>query len=215
MELLNEVLMQTALVAEAITASYPRLIKIMYCRVRNRDLASDLINEASVIALEHTRAGRQISAEQLPGYVLSIAMNVLRNQRRDPDNRRELRVTADAALNELPWQDDDAFDIERMKQSVRAVVAALTTARDREVIKRFYLDEETKEVICSELNLSALQFDKVIFRARQRMKALFVTLGLHEGQFFTWLPAVAEPQPSGSHSCGPKMLASMDSTPAR
>jgi RNA polymerase sigma-70 factor (ECF subfamily) len=60
----------------------------------------------------------------------------------------------------------------------------LPVPRDREVIKRFYLDEETKDAICQSLGLSPIHFDRVIFRARQRMRALMEAKGFRKPDLF-------------------------------
>ena len=64
------------------------------------------------------------------------------------------------------------------------VVESLPTPRDREIVRRFYLDEEEKEAICRDLGLSPLHFDKVIFRARQRMRKLLEERGFKKTDFF-------------------------------
>lgn len=170
-------------VAQRIIANYGRLIRIMQCRLRDRELAIESINEASAIALEHARAGRLVASATVPGYVLGIAGNVLRNRRRDPDNHHPELRAEDAALLELARSEEEsALARERLEQSVRAVIAALGSARDREIVKRFYLDEELKEAICREMRVSPPLFDKVVFRARQRMTALLSTLGFRKGR---------------------------------
>ena len=78
-----------------------------------------------------------------------------------------------------------------MAASVRSLIESLPTARDREIVKRFYLDEDEKDVICRDLGLSALHFDKVIFRARQRMKALLEARGFKRSDFFSVLLCMA------------------------
>lgn len=56
---------------------------------------------------------------------------------------------------------------------IRRVLNGLTTDRDREVLFRFYINEERKEQICADLGLSDLHFNRVLHRARQRYKELY------------------------------------------
>jgi RNA polymerase sigma-70 factor (ECF subfamily) len=42
----------------------------------------------------------------------------------------------------------------------------MPAARDRELLLRFYLNDEEKEQICQELHLSHEHFNRVIFRAQ-------------------------------------------------
>jgi RNA polymerase sigma-70 factor (ECF subfamily) len=67
------------------------------------------------------------------------------------------------------------------------VLEALPVTRDREIVKRFYLDEEDKERICGELGLSPVHFDRVIFRARQRMRAMLESMGIGKSDIFGFL----------------------------
>ena len=56
---------------------------------------------------------------------------------------------------------------------VRRVLADLGLERDRQMLFRFYVAEEDKADICAALGLSSLQFNRVLFRARQRYKELY------------------------------------------
>jgi RNA polymerase sigma factor (sigma-70 family) len=46
------------------------------------------------------------------------------------------------------------------------------SARDREILERFYLREESQETICSEMGLSVTQFRLLKSRAKQRFGEL-------------------------------------------
>ena len=45
------------------------------------------------------------------------------------------------------------------------------------MLVRFYLDEEDKSQICESLSLTGAQFDRVIFRARDRLRVLVERTG--------------------------------------
>jgi RNA polymerase sigma-70 factor (ECF subfamily) len=47
-------------------------------------------------------------------------------------------------------------------------MAKLPMPRDREVLERFYLKEEARSAIRESMNLTELQFNQVLWRARQR-----------------------------------------------
>jgi RNA polymerase sigma-70 factor (ECF subfamily) len=48
----------------------------------------------------------------------------------------------------------------------------LAVSRDREILRRFYLADEDKVTICVALKLSAPHFDRVLYRAKRRMREL-------------------------------------------
>jgi len=58
-------------------------------------------------------------------------------------------------------------------------------ARDRELLVRFYLNDEEKDAICQELNLSQEHFNRVIFRARNRFRELLEQRGFGRGDLLT------------------------------
>ena len=155
---------------------------------RNEAVAADLLNDAIATALEHLQADRIAQPEQIAGYVYQVAMNLLRNHRRKMDERSDNRVDSEA-LDSIAGESTDSVALATIAQHVRQLIVELPTDRDRLIVRRFYLDEEEKDVICRELQLAPLHFDKVIFRARQRMKALLEKRGLKRHDFFLMLCA--------------------------
>jgi len=65
---------------------------------------------------------------------------------------------------------------ERTEQAalVHRILEELPTERDRAVLRRFYLGQETKDRICADYGLSSLQFNRVLHRARDRFRELWV-----------------------------------------
>jgi RNA polymerase sigma-70 factor (ECF subfamily) len=70
------------------------------------------------------------------------------------------------------------------------VIASMGTPRDRLILTRFYLEEEDKDSICRDLSLDALQFDKVLHRARGRLKSLLEAQGLGKSDLLSVLVLV-------------------------
>ena len=44
--------------------------------------------------------------------------------------------------------------------------------RDREILTRFYVEDQDKDEICTALNLDSLHFNRVLFRARKRFRKI-------------------------------------------
>src|SRR5262249_29673335 len=81
-------------------------------------------------------------------------------------------------LDALPDEEQvDFSDQQRIKESVRVALRSLSS-RDRDVVMRFYLHEEDKEVICRDFQLSPVTFNKIISRARQRLKERLSARGI-------------------------------------
>jgi RNA polymerase sigma factor (sigma-70 family) len=159
--------------ADILSSAHTNLTALLARKLGDRALAEDLVQQAMAESLAKLAANRIADPSRLAGYVYRVAINLLRNHRRKMDNRTELRA-GPAALDNMIGSDSPMTDLvtESAAAHVRDVVAQLAVPRDREIVKRFYLDEEAKEQICSDLGLTGAHFDKVIFRARRRMRAL-------------------------------------------
>jgi len=166
-------------------------LKAQLTRVtRNADVAADLLQDAIVTALKKLRSGEIEHRTQLDGYVYRVALNHFRNYRRkdksavsDPDGAAALE---DAAAEGRPTR---SIQTEQWAGLVRRVLREMSSARDREVLVRFYLKEEERSALCSSLGLTDLQFNRVIFRARERFRELLEHSGFGKSDLFSILVA--------------------------
>lgn len=174
----------TALIEE----QYSGLLALLRRKLRDEQLAQDALNQALVTSLEHVQAGRVADLSMIGGYVFQVAMNQMRNHRRKMEERSERRADP-SAIDTLcdPHVSPDMDSEPSLAGGVRSLIDSLPTPRDREIVTRFYLDEDEKDAICRDLGLSPLHFDKVIFRARQRMKVLLEAKGFKRSDFFSVL----------------------------
>lgn len=165
--------------AATISADYAGLISLFARRLGDRTLAEDLVNQAFVESLDKLAQHQIADPARFSGFVYGVAFNLLRNHRRRMDNRRENRASS-VVLDNLV-SDSSLFDQllnENVAAAIRGIVMALPIERDREVVRRFYLEEQPKATICADLGLSPLHFDKIVFRARRRMRRLLEAHGL-------------------------------------
>jgi RNA polymerase sigma-70 factor (ECF subfamily) len=154
-------------------------LKAQLTRVtRDADVAEDLLQDAIVTALNKLRTGEIEHRSQLDGYVYRVALNHFRNYRRkdkssvsDPDSASLLE---DASAEARPTL---AIQTEQWGGVVRRLLRELPSPRDREVLVRFYLREEERGALCRSLGLTELQFNRVIFRARERFRELLEDKG--------------------------------------
>lgn len=178
-------------VAATLEQQYPGLLRLLRSKLRDEQLAADVLNQALVTSLEHFDAGRIADPAAIAGYVFQVAMNQWRNHRRKFDERRDNKTSLEVLDHDTAHAStaENAFDTHLMSE-VRALIQGLSTERDRQIVKRYYLDEDEKDTICRDLGLSPLHFDKVIFRARQRMKSLLEARGFRRSDFFVLLCCV-------------------------
>jgi RNA polymerase sigma-70 factor, ECF subfamily len=142
---------------------------------RDETAAEDLYQETFRLVIEKVRGGELRDAERLPGFVSSMARNLFLGSVRRSGRRQKWHgdaETTETAPDPAPGQLTKLLAQERAA-AVRQVLAELKNDRDREILSRYYIADETKEDICSDLELSDLHFNRVLFRARQRYKELF------------------------------------------
>jgi RNA polymerase sigma-70 factor, ECF subfamily len=160
---------------EELVERYRRSVVIIIRReVRDPAVAADLTQETFRVALEKTRRGDLREPEKLSGYICSLARNLAINYFRRAARQGSLTEIEEAhsVLHSAPSQLEELLRREKARV-VRQVINELKSDRDREVLFRFYIAEEEKERICTDLGLSSLHFNRVLYRARQRYKELY------------------------------------------
>jgi RNA polymerase sigma-70 factor (ECF subfamily) len=142
---------------------------------RDEAAAEDLYQETFRLVIEKVRGGELREAERLPGFVSSLARNLFLGSVRRSGRRQQWHGDPEAtatAPDPAPGQLVKLLARERAA-AVRRVLTELRNDRDREILSRYYIADETKEDICRDLELSDLHFNRVLFRARQRYRELF------------------------------------------
>ena len=178
--------MDRAAVEALIAKHYTGLRLLIQRRVGDAEVAADILNQAACTAWEKWQAGQVRRPEEIGGYIFQVAMNLLRNRRRNVAERAYRRVDSEV-LGHLPGDTDptDRWLEKKIAARVKRLLQELPSPRDREILVRLYLQEEEKDTICRDLALSADQFDKVLHRARARLKELLEAHGLQKSDFFT------------------------------
>ena len=161
----------------AVYRDYPGLRALIIRRVRDPELAADILQDAAVTTLEKLRAGEIAQPEGVGGYLYRVALNHLRNHRRKD---RGALSSADG-LEALPGDGGGSewAEVSRAQWAVtaRRTLEELPASRDRELLIRFYIEDEDKRSICASLGLSDEHFNRVIFRARNRFRILLENRG--------------------------------------
>lgn len=150
----------------------PTVRLILLRRTRNPQLANDLCQDTFVIALRRLRAGELRNPQALSAFIHKISINLSIEHFRY--EKRFVHAPDEIISLHKPQRDDKVQKIDqaRARRLIDQALGQLGVARDREILKRFFLQDEDKTRICSDLDLSTEHFDKVLFRAKQRMRIL-------------------------------------------
>ena len=170
-----------------IAKEYVGLRLLIARRTGDVNVAADLLNDAVCTTWEKWQAGRIERPEQIAGYIFKVAMNMLRNWRRAKAERPELRANA-KALDSLEQDAPGAEGIEEsLAAQVRKLLQSMDLQRDRLVLVRFYLNEEDRDTICRDMDLTPAQFARVLHRAHGRLRKLLERDGVKGSDLFSCL----------------------------
>lgn len=140
---------------------------------RDPSMVDDLHQQTFKIALEKIRRGDLREPEKLSGFMSGLARNLVIDHFRKAKANRPAGAGSDVQVADpAPGPLESLLRVEQAS-IVRRVLADLPSARDREVLHRFYISEEEKEAICRDLGLTSLHFNRVLFRARERYRELY------------------------------------------
>ncbi|HEX4959447.1 MAG TPA: sigma-70 family RNA polymerase sigma factor [Thermoanaerobaculia bacterium] len=150
--------------------------------VSSPELAEDLHQETFRIVLERLRKRELDDPAGLAGFLRGTARNLAAAEHRKTGRRRTEAdpEVLEQAVHPAPGQLQTVL-LDEEANIVRRLISELPTDRDQQLLMRFYVAEEEKERICSDLGLDSLHFNRVLFRARQRFRELLERFQAQQG----------------------------------
>jgi RNA polymerase sigma-70 factor (ECF subfamily) len=143
------------------------LIKVRR-RVPSVETAEDLVQETFLRVLTTLRAGGLRSSASLGAFVDSVCNNVLLEYYRS--NRHTVGLDEDAAEPGGGGPEDQLVTRERQKQV--AIVLGELRPRDRDLLRKVFLEEEDKDQVCREFGVDRGYLRVLLHRARNRFRTL-------------------------------------------
>jgi RNA polymerase sigma-70 factor (ECF subfamily) len=123
-------------------------------------LLQDLVQETLLVVIQRLRGDGIEDPEKLAAFAAQTARNLAiaslrktERQRTDVDSEATERNPDTSLLRELPQP------------------------RDRLMLKRFYLEDHDKDIICQEMQLSEAAFNQALSRARRRFRQILEERG--------------------------------------
>ncbi|HEY6926466.1 MAG TPA: sigma-70 family RNA polymerase sigma factor [Steroidobacteraceae bacterium] len=158
------------------------LLQVFHHRRIDRHAADDLLQRTFLQAIKKIRTEGLDDPGNLGGYLYRTACKLATAywrgelSRRHENDRELLTNLKDEALSL-----EERLDHEQLAKHVRDLMDHLPVQRDREVLERFYLHEEPRTAIRESLQLTDMQFNQVLWRARQRFGDILRKAGIALG----------------------------------
>jgi RNA polymerase sigma-70 factor, ECF subfamily len=141
-------------------------------------LLQDLVQETLLVVIQRLRGDGIEDPEKLAAFAAQTARNLAiaslrktERQRTDVDSEATERNPDTSRGVETIAEDFEAA------LAVRALLRELPQPRDRLMLKRFYLEDHDKDIICQEMQLSEAAFNQALSRARRRFRQILEERG--------------------------------------
>ncbi|HLK19831.1 MAG TPA: sigma-70 family RNA polymerase sigma factor [Bryobacteraceae bacterium] len=148
---------------------FGRGIRYYLCRQLGHQELDDKVHDTFVIVVSAIRRGELREPERLMGFVRTVVRRQVAAYIDDAvhSRRDELNLDLGIRVADRRSNPEQSAAFRQKVQLMLDVLSALTD-RDREILTRFYLDEQSQETICREMVLTETQFRLLKSRAKAR-----------------------------------------------
>ena len=150
--------------------------------IHNTSHAEDIAHDALLTVLLRLRNKSIEQPQFLDRFVYQTAKFSYYSWLRRPANQPDLFEPL--AEHQDPMDTEQQFLRAEQRRLLLVLIGTLRVERDREILRRAYIHDETKLATCEALALTTSHFDRIIFRARERLKH---RLELQDPDFITAL----------------------------
>ena len=144
-------------------------VRFMFCRQLGTQNLQDYLHDAFVIVVERIQSGELRDPTRLMGYIRTVVRRMVAAQINAQVRRRKERTDSDYSNRVSDERSNPEQDlIFRQKVDLVRRVLAEMPERDQEILRRFYIEEESQDAICAEMGLTVTQFRLMKYRAKLR-----------------------------------------------
>lgn len=158
---------------EELYRTFARGVRFYLCRQLGPQELDDKVHDTFLIVVQAIRRGELREPERLMGFVRTVVRRQVASHIDQAVHARREQVDVESGVHVA----DRRFNPEEVlaaKQRAELMEQALRSIsdRDREILTRFYLLEETQEEICRAMDLNETQFRLLKSRAKARFGEL-------------------------------------------
>jgi RNA polymerase sigma factor (sigma-70 family) len=138
----------------------------------DRVLREDLAQEVMLKVILNLRANRLNDASKLRAYIDQTTRFTYYGWQRNKNSKLEFMPSCDDEQAESGNTVEEAYEQSQNRAWLTEQIDKLNVYRDKQLLLRFYLDHRDKCEVCAELDVTDVQFDKLIHRAKQRLRRI-------------------------------------------
>ena len=152
---------------------FSRGIRFYLCRQLGPQDLDDKVHDTFLIVVQAIRRGELREPERLMGFVRTVVRRQVAAQidRAVQTRRDQVDLDSGVGVSDHRNTPEEAAILRQHEQVAETVLKGISE-RDRDILTRFYLREQTQEEICEEMNLSETQFRLLKSRAKARFGEL-------------------------------------------
>jgi RNA polymerase sigma-70 factor, ECF subfamily len=155
---------------EELYAIFARGIRYFLLRNLGSEELDDRVHDCFLIVTEAIQNGELRDPARLMGYVRTVVKRQIASAIDTAVDQRRTHVDYDETMFSVTDFNNDPEQsiISRQRSEIARKVMLSISRRDREILDRFYVQEQTQEQICDEMGLSPTQFRLLKSRAKTR-----------------------------------------------
>ncbi len=138
----------------------------------DRSAANECTQETLLITLRKIRAGEIKKPRCLSVFVRQTGIYVSINYYRKQNRFVAFNKGNITYLRPQPSTAETDINFKQVRSILKEVLSELPADRDREILERYFLKEHLKKEICEELGLAPGHFDRILFRAKKRLRKI-------------------------------------------
>jgi RNA polymerase sigma-70 factor, ECF subfamily len=148
-------------------------IRFYLCRQLGPQELDDKVHDTFVVVVQAIRRGELREPERLMGFVRTIVRRQVAAHIDKVVHSRREQVDFDSTIRVAdPRDNPEESAIFRQRAELIQKVLGELPKRDREILTRFYLNEQGQDQICTEMSLTETQFRLLKSRAKARFGEL-------------------------------------------
>jgi RNA polymerase sigma-70 factor (ECF subfamily) len=147
------------------------LIFVLNNQCHDPDLTNDLAQDTFIIVINKARKGDIENPAALGAFIRQVGVNlVIAHFRKESRRKTDVDENIDIQFPDRAPSIQQSLGEKELTQVVKQVMDELPNQRDRELLYRYFVYGHTKQQICDDFELTLAHFDRVLYRARARLK---------------------------------------------